>query len=530
MALLLVEFEAADRDGNVSTWRAATEGYNHSTAPGFYPEAIEETVGIRREIRGAESRRRAVGTDFDDLVLINADGRFDELIDYGVDGREIRGFLVEGPMSAYDERLPLFTATMGPASFSLETITIPIQDRLSELERPYSEDSYDGEGDLGGSQHTQGRPKPKPEGEVYNVELYLVNSEKGIYQFTAGTDADVADVFIGGVPLVRYDPDYESEEELLDNDEAPPADMAYYRCWPRSDGEGGYIRLPWDSDEGEPREPSSTLTANIITSDDNRIGSVLKRLALRALDEDDIEQGDIDALNDEFGEPVGVHQDSERELYRAMERVCQGAGLWFGFDRFGLLRFGKWEKPEAGGPRFVQANPTSQPLAEGDYDIEEFESEDTEEEDLPAYSVAIFWGRNYTVQDHLDKEILEEQGVDNPGDRLDFISSEWSEHREKDESVKDKHKNAKELEIESAWATRYAAKDAAERILAREKTRAVRAVVSTWMTPGIIEEIEIADSVEVQLPRYGMDDGRAFRIRWIDLDPVENRIELGVWG
>ena len=520
MALLLVEFEAADADGNVETWRVATEGYNHSSAPGFYHEAIEETIGIRREIRGSESRRRAVGTEFDDLVLINADGRFDELIDRGMDGREVRGYLLDDPQTPYDERLPLFTATMGPASFSLETITIPIQDRLSELERPFSDEAFDGEGDLGGSQHTQGRPVPWPEGEVYNVELYLVNSEKVIYQFSAGTDADVTDVFIGGVGMHRDD-DYADESELLDDDKAP--DGLYYRCLPRKDGKGGYIRIP--------DEPTSALTANIVTDGDNRIGSVLKRLALRALDPDDIAQEDVDALNERFdGYPVGIHEDTGRDLYRAMERVAKGAGVWFGFDRFGKLRMGVWEAPEPGGPRFVQADPTDQPLRDGDYDIEVFESEDTKKEDLPAYSVALLWGRNHTVQGHLDKEALEAYGVDSPGERLDFLTSEWSEHREKDESVKDKHKNARELEIESAWATRDGAEYASQLILEREKTRAVRAVVSTWITHEIIDEIELADSVEVHLPRYGMDEGRAFRVRWIDLDPVENRIEFGIWG
>ncbi len=519
MAVLLVEFEAANEDGEVETWRVATQGYNHPSAPGYYPEAIKETVGIRREIRGAESRRRAVGTEFDDLVLINADGRFDKLVEYGMDGRSIRGYLLDGIDTPYEDRHHLFTATMGPASFSLESITVPIQDRLAELEKPYSEDSYDGEGDLGGTDHTQGRPVPKPEGEVYNIELSLVNNSKHIYQFSAGTDADVADVFIGGVGLYR-DSDYSDESDLLDDSQAPEG--IYYRCLPRKDGSGGYVRLA--------EEPASAVTANVVTDEDNRIGSVLKRLALRALEEDDIHQEDVDALNEEFEGAVGVHEDSERELYRSMERVCQGASLWFGFDRFGKLRFGRWEVPVSGGPRFLQADPIRQPVRDGDYDIEEFESEDTQEDDLPVYSVALMFGRNYTVQSHLDRGIMEEYGVEDVESRLDFLTKEWREHREKDVSVKDQHKNAKEMEVESAWATRDSAKEVAERILEREKRRALRAVVSTWLTPELVNKIELADSVTIQLPRYGMDEGRPFRVRWIDLDPVESRIEYGLWG
>ncbi|MFW6278335.1 MAG: hypothetical protein ACOC1T_02915 [Halorhodospira sp.] len=514
MTVLLVEFEAAvDADGTIETWRAATEGYNHSSAPGFYPEVIEETISIAREIRGEESRRRAAEVEFSDLTLINADGGLDELIDYGLDGREVRGYLLDSTESPYDERTTLFVATMGPPSFSLETITIPIRDRLSELQQRFHRGVYDGEGELGGSENVIGQPLPSPVGWVYNVSLPLVNADKRIYQFAATEeDADLEDIYIGGVAPPRGD-DYEDEDDLLDN--APEGDDV--RVLPRRDGSGGYVRLPAD--------PASSVTGNVVSGDDSRIGSVLKRLALRSptVDEDDISQDDVDALNDEMPEPVGIHEDFEIDVLRIMERACQGAGVWFGFDRFGVLRFGLWDKPTSGGPLFLVANPVDQPIADHEYDIEEFEAEPTEDRDLPVYAVTLLYGRNYTVQRGLNTDGLS-------ADRRSFIESEWSKTRAEDESVKDKHANARSIEIESIWATRDGASAAAERILERSKTRAIRGTLSTWLAKDLINDIELGGSVDIMFPRYGMEEGRPFRVRLLELDPVENRVELGVWG
>jgi len=514
MPLLLVEFDVAvDDAGTVETWRAATEGYNHSSAPGFFPEVIQDSISITREIRGEEDRRRAAAVDFSDLVLINADGRFDALIDYGFDGRAVRGYLVDDAWTPWDERVALFAATMGPPSFDLETITIPIRDRLAEFEQPFHFGTYEREHSLDGTDTTKGSPRPAPEGWCYNVQIPLVNEDRKVYQFAdTEVDADVADVFIGGVRLARGD-DYTSQEDMEDN----PPDGSEYRCWPRKNGEGGYIRMPGS--------PIAAVTANIETLADNRIGSVFKRLALRAptITEDDISQGDIDALNDAMPWEVGAHADFEVDLLDELERLCRGAGVWFGFDRFGYLRLGIWNRPEPGGPRFIVADPVDHPVSAHEYDIEEFEAEPTEDRDLPAYSVTVQFARNHTVQPGLQTDQLE-------AERRAWLEREWTREKAKDESVRDKHKSAQEIEVESAWATRDGAEDAAARILERAKTRAIRAVVTTWMGRGVVDDVELAGNVEVRIDRYGMKGGRAFRVRRINLDPVENRIELGVWG
>jgi hypothetical protein len=522
MTILLVEITAAtDSAGNTTTLRYATQGYNDPSAPGFYAEKIQETISIRRELRGATGGSGTVS--FSDLVLINADGDLDALEGYGFDGRQIKGLLLDGTSDVYGNATTLFTATMGAPSFDLDTVTIPIRDRLAELDQQLHSSFYDGSNTLpngleGTGDDIQGQPKPEPEGEAFNVRPPFVNTSRLIWEFAAGDrEADVTDVFEGGIALTRG-ADYTSQSDMENN--APSA--GEYRVWPRSGSplEGGYFRLG--------SSPTHTITADVqagAASGDRTIAQVLQNLAERAptISASDINSTDVTDLDSALGEPIGLWVPSESTILREMERLAQGAGVYFGFDRNGTLRMAKWDAPGTSVATFKEARASQgTTLASDEYDLVNLEGEPTREEDTPVYDVTARWQRNYTVQADLQTNVAD--------DRRAIIENEWRRAKATDSSIQDKHKNARAVELDTPYQTRTGAQDVADRTLTRDKVQRRRWRLRASLSNNLSGTVDLADTVTITLDRLDFTGGKKHRVKALEADPVRGEIEYEVWG
>ncbi len=141
---------------------------------------------------------------------------------------------------------------------------------------------------------------------------------------------------------------------------------------------------------------------------------------------------------------------------------------------------------------------------------------------VPAWRVTVRWGHNWQVFNRNDLD------VDTTEAFMAFASQQWREAIAEDQTVKDVHKLASDLVYETYLTQEADAQAEAERLLAMHSVARDRFLVP--VKSYLAEAVELNSVVRLQLPRFGLDGGKSFRVIGISENFKTRVTTLDLWG
>lgn len=220
---------------------------------------------------------------------------------------------------------------------------------------------------------------------------------------------------------------------------------------------------------------------------------------------------------------VGFWTDQEIDVGPAIDMVAQSAHLGVWFDRLGVFRCGVFSPP-SGAPVFdLVWDPEDGAEIDNVLSIEQLPVRD-QGNGLPAASVVVEYGRNYTVQDG-----------DAVAGSVDISRRKWLELEYRpasagpDLEVKAGHPNAPEMQFTTLLVDADDAQQLADELLALYSRRRQRYMVRTPMTAESLA-VDLFDVVRLRMNRFGLDGGLLFRVIGIRANYRRRLLEWDIWG
>lgn len=509
MTIYTVEMQA-DTGNGIATFYAATEGFN--TGPGDTPPnqhfrpTLKEAANFERALfqRGGLTGAPEIG--FGQIVLINADGRYDALADYALAGRPCVIKAVETPRASYASAMVLVRGRVESVDVTdvFRTIRLRLYDPLVDLDRPMLTAAYAGTTNAGG-QGVEGTTdlaatlKPRLYGTRANVAPVSVNPFDLIYQVSLAPVASIA-VYDGGLPLV-----------LAGND-ATPAALASATMAPgeyRTCLSQGLFRLGGT--------PARAVTADVVegAGGDARgaAGIALRMLLDAGVSPSALDTASFDALHAANPAPCGVMVQGDTTLLAAVSSLLSSVGAWMVSTAQGLLTVGRF-----GAPAELPVATLEEWQLHGDIERNAAGSDDT---GIPTWRVVVRYGQLGVVQGEGDLAGAV------PAERRAALALQWREAAAEDPAIKARWLNAPVLTIETNLTTQADAQAEAERLLALFKVKRSlwRVRVDTRFALGI----ELGETVSLRMHRFIPTGARFVVVGRID-DTNANRVQLDLWG
>lgn len=471
---------------------------------------------------------------YGEIVLDNTDGALDALVNYGFDGRTVT--LRAGyPGEDYPaEFVTVYTATVEQAVFNWDTITLRLRDRQFDLQVPLNRDVFAGGNPLplgleGNDDDIKGQIKPLVLGSVLNIAPPLCNTSKLIYAVSVGvtgtgdnvtdwdgiTDFDAVADFFGSVSegcdnVTVYDAglaltpeaDYTDELDMMSN--APSAGC--YRVWPA----GGYFRL------GSTPTGEVTCDCTDASGDDPSAKNLIIRILekYKGWTSADYSAADLTALDGLNSDSLGVWFNNEiPTISNLLDEICNSVGACWSFDPAGIFRVARIDPPTGAADLAL----TDQTIRR----LERRSSADTGA-GVPATSVRLKWGKNYTVQ----RSGLA-GAVGNA--RRAWVAQEYRDEVAKDESVLTRHLLAPEIVATTALTAAPTAE--AARRLAIYSVRRDRLELTLDMADIDYTSLRIGSVVSLDLSgRYGYDGSNKLLVLGMTVNLATYKITLTIWG
>jgi len=514
MALIyLAEITGYDPDATAEVvLRYGTEGYNAPSAPGYYDGRIEQPASIQRTAFADGTTGGAIQIGVGELILANADGGLDAILDYGFDGRDLT-ILVGDSAAAYSSFVTVLTGTMEQPEWDFQRLRFRIRDRLSELDKPLQSNEYAGSGGLEGDTATvKDQVKPMVWGKVENIQPVLVDPTAAIYQFHDGTDADVTACYLRGKALTQGS-DYTSSSDMTSN--APSAGQ--FRVWPG----GGYLRL--DAVPGG----FVTVDAQQGANDAARTAAqLLKAMALEVgFPSGDINASDVTALDTANSGVCGYYLRDRSSALTVMGQIAASVGAWFGIDAAGDLRTKRLEAPSGTPVATITTIRAGSVVTGATADIITIDRIATNDagRGVPAWKVAVGSRRSWAIQT---------SDLDDTADaaRISFLATEFRQSSSEDSSVKTKHILAREMSVNTLLATEAAGATEATRLLALHKVSRDRYLALVKVDADLLAILDLGAVVTLRMDRFGLSSGKLMAILGITLDARRSVAELDLWG
>ncbi len=526
MSVILAELDSRDAAGTITTIRLATEDYNHPTAPGFYLGRLRGDLSWTRSCWSNGSTSGAVTIGFGAIAAANPDGALDSLLTGGYAGGACRLLWLEDAARPYTEAVTLARFTLEQPEFSFNEVSFRVRDRLADLDsRKLQTARYLGTTTtvgIEGPVDLKGKVKPDLYGLTRDVEPYQVNPGKLIYQARNGA-AEVFAVYDRGEALTRATPDY---ADLTAMEAAAPG-LGQFRACPSL----GCFRLGGS--------PSGLITADVRTgasAADRTVGQILNAIATGpgGLTGAEVSAADIAALDSANSAVVGFYAREEISVRAALEPIVNSIGAWFGFDRLGVLRAGRLINP-TGSPvvsfRRLRAGYGEEAAPANAADILSIERRPLDDpgRGVPPATCTLTHTRCWTPQtSDLAGAVL----TDPAQTRRNFLATETRKATATDSAVLLQFPGAGTRDFDSLIDDATDAQTEVDRRLALFKIRRDRYVVSTALTPALIEALELGAIVEIRLPRFGLDAGKLFQVIGLTVSAGGEKpvIEVDVWG
>jgi hypothetical protein len=485
----------------------------------FAPRLIQAGNFRRRIALAAGPAGGATEPGYGEIIVNNADGALDHLLDWGFDGRrlEIRRGPVETAVrpGRWPEDFPaVLVGTVEGTEWERRRIIFRLRDRLAEVaDRLLIEDVYAGDnvapdGLEGTEADLKGEAKPQPVGIVRNVRLSLVNASKLIFQAAhrAVQAIDVQAMNDQGAALTAGS-DFASLADLQDDGEAPSSGQ--YRVYPGTSGTGAYVRLG--------SSPAGEVTARIAEGDsdaDRLAGAVMTRLLVLS----GVSPAEIDgaaALDGAFPATVGFWAPpGGARAGEALDLVAASVHGWWTQDRGGRFVLSRLTEPD--GPSRLEIGP--QDILDDGTALRRVVGAT---EGIPAWRVTVRYQRNWTVQraDSLAGVALSDKA---------WLGQEYRSVVAEDPAIRAKHLLAREIEVETALDREADAQALAAHLLSLYRVR--RDVYEISVPGTLAERLDLGQVLTLRLPRFDLAGGKRFVLLGEDFDLTRNRAVLTIWG
>ena len=454
----------------------------------------------RMMFRGGASTGAVEGA-FGAVELENGDGGLAAWREYFVAGGTYELYALTAAGEASGTWSLVLKVRMVAVRFSGSRMLISLRDRTASLDVPLAKNFFAGTGNLEGESFAAGLRKPWGCGDCYNLEPVMIDDTKKIHIVSdAGFDAATIGRYekYGGTALLR-EANYTSEAQLLST--APTA--GYARRWPT----GGAIRL-------------QNSFSYIITSDisfgsttGKLVHRCLEACALRAgLAAGDMSASDLSALDASPTINAGYYVTDDETARSVMNKLAAGGGVWYGFDRSDVLRFGKVELA-SGSPA----------VAFTEFNTLEIDREDVPALSVPVWSITMRWRKRWRRQ--------EIYGVPSLPTYSD-LGREWDEYTVTDAATLTNNPNARAITIDTYSLNLdsvAAPSTEASRLLTLFKSlRAVYRVRAEITTSTLA--LDLGSAASIKDDRLGLTSATTFKVIGVELDFGRGVAEFLLWG
>lgn len=250
-------------------------------------------------------------------------------------------------------------------------------------------------------------------------------------------------------------------------------------------------------------------------TDDDQASSVSALVTFTAPAEDvtSVTEDDLFALSMANPASVGIYVRDGESFREAMDQVAQSIGAGYFFDGTGALRVKRLEAP-AGEKATLESH---------DVLVEGMERRPPRQPSIPPWRVNVEYARNWTVQTSGLAGVV-------TADRKGFLAREHRIATAEDEAIKARHLLAPELTVKTLLLDETDAVMEASRLLTLHGV--TRVVYDLPVPLKVVTEngLELMDAVKLKLGRFGMSEGRTFRIIGIHYELKAGRCALSLWG
>lgn len=372
--VFLLEASPYNISGAALTTVRLSSGATQNTFNGnVYLPRISMALNYSAEIF-PENNPGASSVGAGNIVLANPDGRLDDLLTYGWDGREVVIKYSPDATASYGSFTTVFKGTAKDIVAGENEISIVLRDKSELLAKPIQTNKYTGAGGSGGTSDLTDKPKPLLYGTCYSVEPVLVDPVKLIYQFNDGAIATGGGLYDMGVALTYNGSDVANYAALDAISSITPGQYALCSAQ-------GYVRL------GAP--PAGLLVGDIIASGVTVRDIIYSILTTKAgIVDADINLTSLSQFETDSNWEAGYFlREPDVEISNVIEELVGSVyGFWFyGQDskiNFGVFKFN-----------------TPQALTIRQKDIQVIKREPTE---TPAYTVDVNYQRVWAVHDASD--------------------------------------------------------------------------------------------------------------------------------
>ena len=460
-----------------------------SPANQYYEPRVVSALNFERHLfqRGLIGGRSI--PNFGEIVLANADGGLDGFLAYGWDARRVR-VLLGGEGFAYGEFGLVFDGTAEQIEVTDEVLTVRLRDWQHKLDKPVQGTLYAGAGSDEGGSDLAGVRKPLAFGRALNVRPVMVDPGAGRYQVHDGAIDDVDALYVGGIAYTKI--------------AGTPAANQY-----AVDAATGFVtvggapltkQVTCDVRGAKPGATYHTTVADIVEEIVTSQGG---------LGAGDLDSASFTTLNTANDSTVGIYVDgaASRTVLEALDELIASIGGYYGFDRSGKFQVGRLEAP-GGTPA---ATFTAVEILEIDRPATA----------LPVHRVRLGYQPNWTVQVEFQLN-----GGATAGRRA-FTARVFRHVTAEEGSVLTMHPLAGDLEINTLLDGSADASAEASRLLNLYKADRDLFRVRVKTQPFALE---LADTVRLTYPRFGLEAGKGFRVIGLVEDAASNEVELTLWG
>jgi len=449
----------------------------------------------------------AIEAGYGAAVLLNSDGGLDSWRSYYLAGNEYEVFALTAagePSSSWTSVLKL---RMRFVQLGLDTMTIALRDRLQELETPLAKNFFAGTGGLEGQSYVANVRKPWGVGDCFMCEPIFIDAPGGTHLVYVVSENAFDSATIGrqdrygGTNLSR-DANYASEAALFST---PPTGASYAKRWPA----GGALAI------GAARSGSITSDISFGGTTDKLVHRCLEACALRAgISSGDISSADLTALDASPTINAGYYVRDAETALSVMTKLANGGGLWFGFDRAGVLRFGKVDTYSGSAAyAFTEHN-----TVEGGI-VRDVSGGLT----APIWSLTLRWRKRWRPLDNLkDTALITGQDLMMPWDEVTVTDSTTKTNNPHAQSVvRDSY--CMNLDLVAAPST-----EASRQLTLFKALRAVYRV--TARISAALLSVDLGNTVSLTHSRFGLTSATNFKVIGSEFDFGADRVTYMLWG
>lgn len=485
--------------GGTTTFYAATSGWStkptDTPANTHIPARLKSAGTLQRELfsgRRVAGRTRA---SYGELAILNDDGAYDLWLGYGVAGCAVTVRMGDEAAAYPAGYTTVYVGRVLSLVADTSTLRVRLRDALEQLDRPVLTESFTGTGGLEGSSAVADRLKQFVSSDPGYIEPILTDSATQIYYVqstgTGGTGAGFA-AYSGGVEITRG-ADYPDAATCV----STPPSAGQCRFWLGVGGAGPvYVRLA--------AAPDYDLRVKPLGYQASGAAWTMPAFAARA---------GIAGGSGSLQLSAQLIEGASTTYADALDDACAYQFGYYGMSRLGAFACGVFSVP--GGS----------PVATFDvHNAWGWQRESPQDMDAPVWSVSVSAGRTWpsnvqaaataTLKDHMGRApwwcsfagTNPATLTDNPGAEAAIIEM--------------RGRYFQTLADQTNFLAAYFSRFGVRRDVVQCTVQLTAAMLA----------VELHDTVQIKLPRFGFDAGRNMRVITQRIDCDRREITFGCWG